>query len=318
MTGEVGEGAPRVSVVLCVRNGAHLIEQQLRALSAQQTECTWELVVVDNGSSDRTVAVVQQFAPAFPVALRIVDASGRPGICHARNIGASAARGEFLAFCDCDDAVAPGWVEAAAAGLARHEVLAGGLQELTGNDPAIDGPRTINGGSYIAATFGGAIIGCNFAVRRASYFAVGGFDESLPPYGCDDVEFSLRANKAGLSVGISADMIVRFRRTTSTRDVLRKTYQSAQAEALVWFRHSDRYGDRVRPLALMRGVASLAPGVARGIARGESLRTLARKSVTKLGNVVGYWRLVRRDPGSPILVFRPVSTLEFSAEDSTP
>lgn len=316
MPAQPHQRTPHVSVVLCVRNGAHLIEEQLRALSVQRTDRPWELVVVDNGSTDRTVALVQAFASTFPVSLRIIDASARTGICHARNVGASAARGEVLAFCDCDDAVDTGWVDAAAVGLEQHHVLAGALHELSDQPGA--GGQPIAGGSYIGATFGGAVIGCNFAVRRESYFAVGGFDESLPPYGCDDVEFSLRANKAGLSVGQSEDMVVHFRRTTSRKDVLRKTYLSSQAEALVWFRHPDRYGDRVRSTSLVLGMLTIVPSALRSMARGGSRRTVARQAVTKLGNAVGYWKLVRRDAGVPMLIFRPVVTREVSADCGAP
>ena len=314
MNADAHELTPLVSVIMCVRNGEHLVEQQLRALAQQHTQFVWELVVVDNGSTDRTVAVVQQFATIFPVPLRIIDASARAGICHARNVGASAAKGELLAFCDCDDAVDQRWVEAAAVGLSRYDLLAGALQEL--NDKPEASP--IEGGSYIAATFGGAVTGCNFAVRRNGFFSIGGFDESLPPYGCDDVEFSLRANEAGLLVGHSEDMIVRFRRTTSWREVLRKTYLSSQAEALVWFRHSDRYGDRVRPVSLLLGVLAIVPSSFRAIVDGGSRRTLARQAVTKVGHAVGYWNLVRRDAGSPLLVFQPVPTHQITASGATP
>lgn len=307
---------PQVSVIICVRNGGHLIGAQLAALAQQTASTSWEVVVADNGSSDDTVDVVRSAADGFPVSLRVFDASGRVGICHARNIGASAARGSILAFCDCDDEVAPGWVQAAANGLDHADVLAGGLRELT-ESSSVDA-RVIEGGSYIGASFGGAVIGCNFAVRRDAYFEVGGFDESLPPYGCDDVEFSIRANKAGLTVDHSDDMVVHFRRTTGARDVLRKTYLSAQAEALVWLRHQDRYGRLLNARALLMGVLMLAPTTLRGLMRGTPRRTLARRAVTRLGNLVGYWRLVRRDTAVPKLVHAPMMIRELAVRPPTP
>ena len=307
---EAHKQQPQLSVVICVRNGAPHIAHQLSALSRQEATVSWEVVVSDNGSTDDTVGVVMSVAEDFPVALRVVDASSRTGVSHARNVGASAARGKLLAFCDSDDAVAPGWVQAAAEGLAKVELLGGALRELT-SDPRGEKPGAwIEGGSYVHASFGGAVIGCNFAVRRDSYFAVGGFDESLPPYGCDDVEFSLRANTAGLVVGQSSDMVVHFRRTTGTRDVLRKVYLSAQAEAVVWFRHRDRYGDRLRLPTLLAGVVTMIPTAVRGLAVGDPPRSLARQAVTRLGNVVGYWKLVRRDPARPLLVSTPLETRE--------
>lgn len=300
--------APQLSVVICVRNGASFIPGQLRALAAQRTNLSWELVVVDNGSTDATVAVVRDVARHILVPVRIIDGGERAGICFARNLGASAARGALLAFCDCDDEVAPGWVDAVADALSKDDLVAGTLVELGSESDS--GPVEIEGGAFIAASFGGAVIGCNFAVRRDAYFAIGGFDESLPPYGCDDVEFSLRANKAGLTVGKSEDMVVHFRRTTGTRALLRKTYLSAQAEALVWFRHADRYGKLVRRRTLLRRLVTAIPSAVAGLVGGRRPRTVAREVITRWGNAVGYWRLVRTDPGEPRLVHGPVSTRE--------
>lgn len=306
MKDESGFAAPHLSVIMCVRNGASVIEGQLRALAAQQTDVSWELVVVDNGSEDHTVAVVRAATEDFPAPVTIVDAAERAGICFARNVGASAARGELLAFCDCDDEVEPGWVGAAAEALRHHHIAAGALREL-GSGSTTDAVE-IEGGAYVAASFGGAVIGCNFAARRDSYFEIGGFDESLPPYGCDDVEFSIRANKAGLRVGRSDDMVVHFRRTTGTREILRKTYLSAQAEAVVWFRHADRYGDMVRPRTLLVRLLTAVPSAVTALVSGRPARSVIRGAVTRWGNAVGYWRLVRNDGGSPQLVHAPVVT----------
>ncbi len=304
----LGAAAPQLTVIICVRNGALLIPRQLRALADQRAAATWEVVVVDNGSTDATVAVVRDLAPLLPVPVRVVDASARAGICHARNVGASAARGALLAFCDCDDEVAPGWVDAAVAGLQDHDVVAGGLRELDSEPGAA--PAEIAGGAFVQASFGGAVIGCNFAVRRDAYFAIGGFDESLPPYGCDDVEFSLRANKAQLTVAKRDDMVVHFRRTTGTRELLRKTYLSAQAEALVWRRHSDRYAHLVRPGVIVRRALAAVPAAVASLVGGSPSRVVARRVVTRCGNVVGYWRLVRRDETGPVLVHAPLPTRE--------
>jgi cellulose synthase/poly-beta-1,6-N-acetylglucosamine synthase-like glycosyltransferase len=77
-----------VSVVIPARNAAWCLTEQLRALAAQDFDGTWEVVVSDNGSTDGTVALVRDLAASFPVPLRVVDASRRPGPAHARNEGA--------------------------------------------------------------------------------------------------------------------------------------------------------------------------------------------------------------------------------------
>src|SRR5438045_2944663 len=114
-TGAQGNGACRtpprlVSVIVPVRNGARWLGQQLAALERQRYGGRWEVVVVDNGSSDGSAAVAGDWAGRL--ALRTVGANRRRGINVARNAGAAVACGDLLAYCDADDQVAPGWLEA--------------------------------------------------------------------------------------------------------------------------------------------------------------------------------------------------------------
>lgn len=103
---------PDVSVVVPVRNGAAFIGAQLDSLSAQQTTCSWELVVADNGSTDGTAELVRRHLINEFVDVRVVDAGPVPSDAHARDVGATAARGHILVFCDADDVTEPGWIEA--------------------------------------------------------------------------------------------------------------------------------------------------------------------------------------------------------------
>jgi glycosyltransferase involved in cell wall biosynthesis len=80
--------------------------------------------VVDNGCRDRTLEVVDGWRGRI-AGLRVVDARSRRGLNHARNVGAAAARGEYLAFCDADDVAEPGWLEALVAAGARAELVGG-------------------------------------------------------------------------------------------------------------------------------------------------------------------------------------------------
>ncbi len=100
-----------VSVVIALRNKGPWIGAQLEALAAQRYAGPWEVVVVDNGSTDDGPQVARAMAEPLPE-LRVVDASDRRGTSHARNVGAHAARGDLLLYCDGDDVVAPGWIEA--------------------------------------------------------------------------------------------------------------------------------------------------------------------------------------------------------------
>ncbi|WP_425053115.1 glycosyltransferase family 2 protein [Psychromarinibacter sp. S121] len=89
---------PKASIVVPAFNAAETLPETLRSLLAQ-TFPDFEIVVVDDGSTDRTVAVVRSFADRR---IRIVQQPNR-GLPGARNSGIDAARGEFIGFCDADD-----------------------------------------------------------------------------------------------------------------------------------------------------------------------------------------------------------------------
>src|SRR5687767_8249669 len=113
----MNEHSVALTVILLTRNGATTIGDQLEALAGQTWSESWELVVVDNGSTDGTLQIVEGYRTRFPV-LRIVDASEKPGAGHACNEGVRAARGAAFAFCHDDDVVGDGWLAAMGEALA--------------------------------------------------------------------------------------------------------------------------------------------------------------------------------------------------------
>lgn len=96
--------APRVSVIVPVYNGATFIETCLDSLLAQ-TLADLEILVVDDGSTDSTPAILQCYASCH-ANIRVFS-QRNAGVSAARNLGLAHARGEFIAFVDADDAVAP-------------------------------------------------------------------------------------------------------------------------------------------------------------------------------------------------------------------
>src|SRR4051812_33344836 len=119
--------APKlVSVVVPVRNGADTLSGQLRGLAGQTYAGEWEVVVADNGSTDSTRAIAELWRPELPH-LRVVDAGASGGPAAARNRGAAAAEGEFLAFCDADDIVTPDWLASLVEAGLDHDIVTGVL-----------------------------------------------------------------------------------------------------------------------------------------------------------------------------------------------
>lgn len=104
---------PAISIVLCTHNRAARLRETLHTLLALEAlpGLEWELVVVDNNSTDGTRQVVDAFARQTPHAVRYLF-EARQGVSFARNAGSQASRGEIIAFIDDDVALGAGWLTA--------------------------------------------------------------------------------------------------------------------------------------------------------------------------------------------------------------
>ncbi|MGQ4537559.1 glycosyltransferase family 2 protein [Dermabacteraceae bacterium P7074] len=230
-----------VSVVIPTYNAADTLGGQLEALSAQKCDYPWELIIVNNGSTDNSRQVVEKYTKDFPIPVRIIDAYDGQGVGYARNRGAVIAKGKIIAFCDADDRVDKNWIKAIVEGEDLAPITVGARRELrTPFDP--EAPFFNEPIAHMSTRGGRTIRGCNFTVSNAAYRSLGGFDESFPPYGCEDIEFALRAHEQGIDVAENPDMIVYFRTSSSTAK-FKKVFLSGVAEVYVWVRHPDRHGN---------------------------------------------------------------------------
>src|SRR6476620_3461967 len=107
-----------VSVLFTTHNRGHCVGRTLDAFATLQTPpgLTWELLVVDNGSTDATPRVLRSYVSRLP--LRPIE-EPQPGKSRALNRALSLARGAILVFTDDDVVPVPTWLSAMAAGVAR-------------------------------------------------------------------------------------------------------------------------------------------------------------------------------------------------------
>ena len=241
-------GPPVVSVVVPTRGRAAYLEVTLDSLLDQRTETAYEIVVVDDGATDATAAVVA----ARPAVRYVAHGEGR-GLNAARNTGLQASQAELIAFVDDDVLVPPGWVDALVSGSRRHaeaEAFGGPIRaRFEGRTPRGCGREeppitTLDlGAEDREAT---KAWGANFAVRRAAVERIGPFDERIVrPHG-DEEEWLERLRDAGGTIVYLADAGLDHRRTAEDArlgPLARAAYARGRAA-----RASDRRRDRAPSL----------------------------------------------------------------------
>jgi glycosyltransferase involved in cell wall biosynthesis len=207
--GEVASGGPvpSVSAIICTRNRAASLERCLSAMRALTLDnIEFELVIVDNGSSDTTRKIAAAFVAVAPFPARYVF-EPRTGLSRARNTGIHSARGGILLFTDDDCYVRPDWVRQAALAFgADLRQVVGGRVDLF--NPAhfpvtikTDAePKTMN--SFVQLH--GFVIGANMAIGRPVQEEIGDFDICLGAgtllRAAEDTEIVYRAFKSGIPV----------------------------------------------------------------------------------------------------------------------
>lgn len=189
----------RLSVIIPVHNEEFTLGAQLDALLAQEIDGDWEIIVVDNASTDKTADLVWQYAERSK-RVRLLIADKRADRSYALNEGIAAGKSDSIAVCDGDDIVALGWVAAMVDGLTRFDVVTGPNELDALNPPWLAASRG-RSAELSAGSFWGIfpmIRGNNFGVTRATWSAVGGLNESYRF--CEDAEFSFRCWKRGFEI----------------------------------------------------------------------------------------------------------------------
>lgn len=225
-----------LSVIIPCFNAANTIAVQLEALSNQQWCEPWEVIVVDNGSSDDTVAIAQQYQQKLP-SLRVVDASSKSGAAYARNFGVSVAKAEAIAFCDADDEVAPGWVAAMGEALSQYDFVAGRNEHWKLNDPwIVKSYRVENGdGPAFDHPYLPTVGSNNIGVKRSFHEAIGGFDENFMMI--EDIDYCWRLQQAGAKLHEIPNAILHYRFRTTVMGSCSRTWGVGFYEPLLYKKH---------------------------------------------------------------------------------
>jgi GT2 family glycosyltransferase len=186
-----------ISIVIPTRNRAERLRALLASL-AEQEGPRFEVIVVDNASSDRTLAAVGEADAEHDAHIRAIHLPQPMGPAVARNRGWRSAQGELVVFTDDDVVAQPGWLEAIAA---AHERDPGALiQGRTVPDPRESHKLAAFTRSQQASGPGPWFQTCNIAYPRALLERLGGFDESYWDAAGEDTDLGWRAIEAGTRV----------------------------------------------------------------------------------------------------------------------
>jgi GT2 family glycosyltransferase len=237
---------PRISVIICVYNGADRVWRAIESLSPENVRYPdYEVIVVDDGSTDGTRELVRKYD-----FVKLICAD-HGGLSKARNIGAAAAMGEIFAYTDDDCEVDPDWLFWIAKGYSEQDADAMGGPNIS--------PTPLDEDEAVVVAAPGApshvmlsdreaehIPGCNLTLKREAFEAIGGFHEVYRVAG-DDVDFCWRLEKAGFKIGFHGAAFVWHRRRTSLYRYFTQQIGYGKAEALLMRDHPERFTRRMGP-----------------------------------------------------------------------
>lgn len=201
--------APAVSVVISSFNRAASVPATVEGLLRQQvpSDLVFEIIVVDNNSTDNTRDVVEAIAARHPGRVRYIF-EGRQGVSYGRNAGIQTARAPIVAFTDDDNVAAPNWIATLSDALDRHpEAAAVGGRVV----PQWPGPlprwldrrhwsplAILDYGDrpfFTSADDPRCLLTANLAVRREVFAHIGEFSPDFPR--CQDHELLIRLWRSG-------------------------------------------------------------------------------------------------------------------------
>jgi glycosyltransferase involved in cell wall biosynthesis len=220
-----------LSVIIPAYNAADTLGQQLEALKAQIYKGEWEIIVVDNCSTDQTAELVREYQRQLPH-LRLVHAPEKRNRSYARNIGVQAARGEVFLFCDADDIIAADWITALAKELEDHDFVCGVIEAQTLNPCPPPTLYSEKGANYSYLNFLPIALGGNFAIFLEAFEAVGGFSEEFPR--CQDVELSWRLQLQGYPIQHVPTAVIYGRFKKEIWSIWRRTVMAGEADVKLY------------------------------------------------------------------------------------
>lgn len=227
----------RVSVIVPTHNRAGSLREHIERVMTQ-TDSDYEVIYVNDSSTDDTSAILAEYASRYAGRLRVVSANcGAPG--PARNAGVSVARGDLLLFADDDVVVPNDWVEKMVASLDRHKgaAVCGGIAPAAMRSDIerylhyrVVGSLGKTAGQIHAAPM------MNFIVSRDAFTKIGGFLD-VPLRAAEDWEFCRRLRHSGVHIVFDPSVEVQHNYQAELGPALRRMREAGAAGVYIWLQH---------------------------------------------------------------------------------
>lgn len=238
---------PDLSVIIPTFNNRDTLRKTLLALFTQSFPAArYEIVVLDDGSTDRTEEMIRTLPAPVPVRYHRQDNRGRAA---ARNAGSRLARGRILLYLDSDILASPDLLE-------RHNQF----YKARPGPIGVQGRTMVHPDSKVTPFMKTkelfpdltrrkptdlspySFITRNVSIRAEDLWAVGGFDESFPGYGWEDIELGLRLHAHGVRLFYDSGAIGYHYDVETLERTCTKLYQAGVGAVYFWRKHARRVG----------------------------------------------------------------------------
>jgi len=233
---------PAVSIVIPVLNGERVIGRCLESVRAiDYPGDRLEVIVADNGSTDRTVEIARRYDAVIVV-------QPRRGAAAARNAGIAAAHSEWIATTDADCVVHPLWLKHLVAVAQREKCASVGghiislcRDDVVGDFCAREGvldQQAAVGGRLLPFPF---VITANGLFQREAIASVGGFDEEFAEAAAEDVDLGWRLGERGFPLAYAPQACVCHRQRERGLDIHAQFYRYGLSEVRLYLKHWHRF-----------------------------------------------------------------------------
>jgi glycosyltransferase involved in cell wall biosynthesis len=242
----------QASVIVPCHNSARHLPDLLEALSNQSFQGTWELIIINDASSDQTAQVVRDHAKRF-AHLKRIDNPTNQGVSASRNTGAAQAHSENLIFIDSDDIPNRTYLTAMLRALETNVFVCASVDYTALNPDWIVSAfsREIDGGLHhpVAPYANGGMIG----IKKTVFTDLNGFDTTLPAF--EDIDLCWRVFQLGHRLQRVNDAVLEYRVNPNLRALYRKGHRDSLPNARVLHKNFPSY---VPPWMCLLGLGARA------------------------------------------------------------